>query len=167
VGTGSGAIAISIARHAPACRLTAVDVSAAALQIARENAATHQVAERIEFLESDLLAAIGAGQRFDVVVSNPPYVSRAEWEQLVVDIRKHEPPLALVGGETGVETIARLVPQAAAYLVPGGWLLLEISPMIEAAVRQVVEQGGAFTAVETCKDLAGLPRLVKARRAAG
>ncbi len=94
-------------------------------------------------------------------------MSRAEWEQLVVDIRKHEPPLALVGGETGVETIARLVPQAAAYLVPGGWLLLEISPMIEAAVRQVVEQGGAFTAVEICKDLAGLPRLVKARRAAG
>jgi release factor glutamine methyltransferase len=99
-----------------------------------------------------------------VIASNPPYVSQSEWGQLPPDVRNYEPQSALVGGATGSETIARLIPQAAERLRPGGWLLLEISPAIEAAVRGLLDQDGHFTALPTVRDLAGLPRVVKARR---
>jgi release factor glutamine methyltransferase len=164
VGTGSGAIAVSIAKHAPACRVTAIDISPPALDVARSNAQRHQVAERIEFLQSDLLAEIPPGRQFDVIASNPPYVSQPEWEQLPAEIKDFEPPLALVGGPTGSETIARLIPQAAEHLRSGGWLLMEISPMTEAAVRRHLMQDGRFTLIQTVKDLAGLARVIKAQR---
>lgn len=164
VGTGSGAIAVSIARHAPTCRVTAIDISAAALEIARNNAHQHQVAERIEFVQGDLLADLPPERQFDIIASNPPYVSQAEWDQLPVEIKDYEPRLALVGGPTGCETIARLIPQAAEHLGPGGWLLMEISPMTEAAVRQQLTQDGRFAAIQTVKDLAGLARVIKAQR---
>ncbi len=164
VGTGSGAIAVSVAKHAAHCRVTALDISAEALEVARGNAERHRVADRIEFLLSDLLAAIPLAEPLDVIASNPPYVSQSEWGQLPPDVRNYEPQSALVGGETGSETIARLIPQAAERLRPGGWLLLEISPAIEAAVRGLLDQDGHFTALPTVKDLAGLPRVVKARR---
>ncbi len=164
VGTGSGAIAVSVAKHAPACQVTAVDNSPEALQVARGNADRHQVSDRIEFVLSDLLAAVPTTEPFDVVASNPPYVSEAEWSQLPRDVRDYEPRSALVGGSTGSETIARLIPQAAERLRPGGWLLLEISPMIEAAVQQLLDRDGRFQAVQTVKDLAGLPRVIRGKR---
>ena len=164
VGTGSGAIAVSVAKHATHCRVTAVDVSPAAIQVARGNADRHQVADRIEFVLSDLLAAVTAEEPFDIVVSNPPYVSQSEWDRLPPDVRNYEPRSALVGGATGSETIARLIPQAAEHLRPGGWLLLEISPMIEAAVRQLLDRDGRFRSVQTIKDLAGLARVIKGQR---
>ncbi len=164
VGTGSGAIAVSVAKHAPACRAIAVDNSPQALQVARGNADRHQVSDRIEFVLSDLLAAVPTTEPFDVVASNPPYVSEAEWSQLPPDVRDYEPRSALVGGATGSETIARLIPQAAERLRPGGWLLLEISPMIEAAVQQLLDRDGRFQAVQTAKDLAGLPRVIRGKR---
>lgn len=164
VGTGSGAIAVSIAKHAPQCRITAVDISPPALDVARSNAQQHQVAERIEFLHSDLLADLPPGTQFDIIASNPPYVSQSEWEQLAVEIRNFEPQLALVGGPTGAETIARLIPQAAERLGSGGWLLMEISPMTAAAVRQQLLQDGRFASIQTVKDLAGLARVIKAQR---
>ncbi len=164
VGTGSGAIAITVAKHAPACRLVAIDCSPQALEVARENAQQHGVAERVEFFQGDLLADLPADARFDMVVSNPPYVSQPEWEKLSATIKNYEPREALVGGPTGVETIARLVPQAAERLQPGGWLLLEISPMIEAATRQHVDAKGRFEPATIRKDLAGLPRVLRARR---
>jgi release factor glutamine methyltransferase len=164
VGTGSGAIVISVARHAPACRLTAVDISEAALAVARRNARQHDVAERIDFLVSDLLEALPPQPAFDLVVSNPPYVSQAEWERLGADVRDHEPKLALVAGSTGTETIVRLVSQAAPRLRAGGWLLMEISPMIEPAVRDILQQQGDYQQPSTAKDLAGLARVVAAQR---
>ncbi len=164
VGTGSGAIAVSVAKHAPACRVIAVDNSPQALQVARGNADRHQVSDRIEFILSDLLTAVPATEPFDVVASNPPYVSEAEWNQLPREVRDYEPRPALVGGATGSETIARLIPQAAERLRPGGWLLLEISPMIEAAVQQLLDRDGRFQAVQTVKDLAGLPRVIRGKR---
>lgn len=164
VGTGSGAIAVSVAKHASACRVIAVDNSPQALQVARGNADRHQVSDRIEFVLSDLLAAVPTTEPFDVVASNPPYVSEAEWNQLPREVRDYEPRSALVGGATGSETIARLIPQAAERLRPGGWLLLEISPMIEAAVQQLLDRDGRFQAVQTVKDLAGLPRVIRGKR---
>lgn len=164
VGTGSGAIAVSVAKHAAHCRIMALDLSAGALEVARGNAERHRVADRIEFLLSDLLAAIPLADPLDVIASNPPYVSLSEWGQLPPDVRNYEPQSALVGGATGSETIARLIPQAAERLRPGGWLLLEIGPAIEAAVRGLLDQDGHFASLPTVKDLAGLPRVVKALR---
>jgi release factor glutamine methyltransferase len=106
VGTGSGAIAISVARQVAHTHWTAIDISPAALDVARRNAARHQVAERIEFVCGDLLAPLPPDARFDLVVSNPPYVSRSEWESLKIDVRQHEPYQALVAGQTGTEVIA-------------------------------------------------------------
>jgi release factor glutamine methyltransferase len=166
VGTGSGAIAIAVAKHAPSALITAVDVSPKALQVARSNAEAHGVPERIDLVESDLLNALPAGAHFDIVVSNPPYVSRAELEQLSPEVRDHEPHLALVSGETGMEVIARLIPQAAERLSPGGWLIMEISPMIEAQVRELLTSDGGWESIQVKKDLAQLARIVEARKTA-
>jgi release factor glutamine methyltransferase len=164
VGTGSGVIGICVAKHAPQARVTAVDVDAKALEVARENAKRLGVAERIEFVESDLLAAIPAGRQFDFVASNPPYVSDDEFAALAPEVRLHEPRIALVAGETGTSVIARLIPQAAERLRSGGSLLLEISPMLQQRVEALVGSDDRFTPAPTVKDLAGLPRVVQARR---
>ena len=162
VGTGSGIVAVCAARGAPNARVTAVDVSPAALAVARENAAAHGVAERIEFLESDLFAAAPAERQFDFVVSNPPYVTSAEWAGLAKDVRDYEPRLALEAGPRGTEIIARLAPQAAERLLPGGRLLLEVSPTIEPAVAALLSAAGTWQLEPTVKDLAGHPRVVRA-----
>ena len=164
VGTGSGVIAVCAAKRMPGSRITAVDLSPAALEIARDNAQRHGVAEGIDFIQSDLLAAVPAERRFDFVVSNPPYVSAAEWEALSPDVRNYEPRLALVAGPLGTEIIARLIPQAAERLNPGGHLLLEISPMIEAAARALLEADPRLQLAPTIKDLARLPRVLTAVR---
>jgi release factor glutamine methyltransferase len=166
VGTGSGAIAISLAKHLPQARITAVDVSLAALQVARRNSERHAVADRLEFLEGDLLASLSPGVDFDFVVSNPPYVTEAEYEQLDPQVREREPRMALVGGQTGMDIIDRLVTQSAERLRPAGWLLFEISPMIESAARQRLADQNEFEAPRVTKDLAGLARVVQARRKA-
>ena len=164
VGTGSGVIAVCLAKHLPACRVTAIDLSAAALNVAKDNAKQHGVAERIEFFESDLFAKVPADRRFDFIVSNPPYVAAAEFERLAPDVRKFEPRAALVAGPTGTEVIQSLIGQAAERLLPDGHLLIEISPMIHEAVRTLLEADSRFEAGLTIKDLARLPRVVQARR---
>ncbi|MBI2826815.1 MAG: peptide chain release factor N(5)-glutamine methyltransferase [Planctomycetia bacterium] len=164
VGTGSGVLAVCAARHFAACRVTAVDISPKALAVARENAAAHGVAERVEFVEGNLLASLPAEATFDFIVSNPPYVSEGEWATLAREVRDFEPRGALVAGPRGTEVIARLISAAAERLVPGGWLLTEISPMIEADVRSLVEADARFSPAPTVKDLAGLARVVQARR---
>ncbi|HTN75572.1 MAG TPA: peptide chain release factor N(5)-glutamine methyltransferase [Pirellulaceae bacterium] len=164
VGTGSGAIAVSIAKHAPHAQVLAVDISPAALEVAKSNAATHQVADRVVFRQSDLLAAIEPDRMFDVIVSNPPYVIAAEWADLEPSVRDYEPKLALVGGETGLEITARLVNEAGAHLRPGGCLILEIHSGLEAGVHQLLAADGRFAPATTSKDLSQLPRVVKALR---
>jgi release factor glutamine methyltransferase len=165
VGTGSGAIAVTLAKHLPDARVTAVDVSAAALAVARENAGTHGVADRVEFVESDLLESLPAEARFDLIASNPPYVSESEWAELAPEVRDHEPRGALVAGPRGTEVIERLLPQAAAHLEPGGHLLVELSPMIHEAVLALFEADAALGDPEIIKDLARLPRVVWGTRA--
>ena len=164
IGTGSGIIAICLAKHLPGCRATAVDVSRAALDVARENATQHGVAERIEFFESDLLAGVPDDRRFDFIVSNPPYVTEAEFVGLAPDVRKFEPRGALVAGPRGTEVIERLIPQAAERLQPGGYLLIEIGPATHDATVKLLEADGRFEPRPTIKDLAQLPRVVMGRR---
>lgn len=164
VGTGSGAIAVSLAVHAPRAEITATDLSPAALEVAKTNAAEHSVAARIAFLQGDLLAPLPAEPGFDLVVSNPPYISTKEMDSLAGEVKNHEPQMALEAGPEGTEIIARLVPQAADRLRPGGWLLVEISPMIEAAVHSLFAAEGRLAPAATIKDLAGRARVVKARR---
>jgi release factor glutamine methyltransferase len=164
VGTGSGIIAICLAKHLPSCRVTAIDRSTAALAIAAANAAEHGVADRVDMVESDLFAALPAEQRFDFILSNPPYVSTAEMEQLPPEVKKFEPREALLAGPRGTEAIERLVPQAAERLNTGGHLLVEISPMINDAVRAIVSAEPRLELGPTVKDLARLPRVVQARR---
>lgn len=164
IGTGSGMIAICLARHVPSCRITAVDVSRAALQVARHNAEAHGVVDRIEFVESDLYAALPAGRQYDMIVSNPPYVSRAEWEALPDHIKRQEPQVALDGGETGMDVIERLVRDAEGRLHRSGWLLMELGPTRREAVQQLVQQTHGLRMEAMIPDLAGLPRVLAARK---
>lgn len=164
VGTGSGILAVCAARGLASSVVTAIDISSAALAVARENAQEHGVADRIEFLESDLLARLPPDRRFDFIVSNPPYVKSSEMDQLMVDVRKFEPRIALEAGTQGTEVIERLIPQAAQRLVPDGWLLVEIGPAIEADVRRLIDGQGQFQLSPTIKDLAGHARVIQARR---
>lgn len=164
IGTGSGAIAVSVATHAPHCQITAIDVSPAAIAVAKQNATLHQVADRIEFVEGDLLAAVAADRRFDIIASNPPYVADHELSLMSPETREHEPRLALVAGPTGLEVITRLIDQAAERLNPLGRLIFEVSPMIESNARSILEKNGVFEEIKAIKDLAGLPRVLVARR---
>jgi release factor glutamine methyltransferase len=164
VGTGSGAIAIAVAKHAPTVRVTAIDLSTAALAVAKANAAQHGVAERIDFLEGDLLSSLPAEPRFAVIASNPPYVSEAEFDQLAPQVKNHEPRQALVAGPTGAEVIQRIIPQAAERLLPGGWLIVELSPMIASPVVELIAADSRYEPATLIKDLASLARVVKARR---
>jgi release factor glutamine methyltransferase len=164
VGTGSGVVAVCVAKHAPRARVTAIDTSGPALAVARDNARRLQVAERIEFVESDLFSAIPIDRQFAFVASNPPYVADGEFAALSAEIRDHEPRVALVAGESGTSVIQRLIPQAAERLRSGGSLLLEISPMLQQRVESLVSEDGRLELKPTVKDLAGLPRVVQARR---
>ncbi len=163
VGTGSGIIAVCAARLS-ACQVTAIDISPAAVRIAAANAAQHGVSDRIEFVQSDLFAAVAPDRRFDYIASNPPYVSSAEMAALPASVKNHEPHLALSAGSTGVAMIERLIPQAAERLSPGGAVLIEVSPMLEQSVRELITKDDRLVLGPTIKDLAGLPRVVCATR---
>ena len=160
VGTGSGAIAVALAKHLPEATITAVDLSREALAVAGSNAETHGVASRIRFVESDLLGAL-AGERFDVVVSNPPYVPLVERESLHPEVREHEPALALFAGETGVDVYQRLIPEAWNGLQPSGLLALEIGFGQGDRIAALL---GKWRDVSFYEDLQGIPRVVLARR---
>lgn len=160
LGTGSGAIALSLASELPDADLTASDLSQAALQIAAENADRLQQKERVRFLHGDLFGPV-AGERFDLVVSNPPYVARREEGKLPPELA-HEPEMALFAGEDGLDVIRRLVAGAGAHLSPGGWLLMELSPEQADEVEQELGRAG-FVDVERRFDLARRPRVVGGR----
>ncbi len=162
VGTGSGAIAVALAHELPEAAVTATEVSAAALSVARENAQRNAVAERVKFLEGDLLEPV-AGQQFDIVVSNPPYVAEGDRESLAVEVRDYEPGQALFAGADGLDVYERLIPQAFASLAPGGYLILEIGHGQEPPVGALLGEAG-FENIEFTADLQGLPRVACARR---
>ncbi len=159
VGTGSGAIALALAKELPHAEIHATDISAAALEIARANAARHQLDDRIHFHQTDLLQGFERGA-FDLVVSNPPYVGESEADQVQLEVRRHEPRNAVFAGETGLEVIERLIPQAREVLKPGGWLVMEISGTIAERVRELL---AGWNEVGITKDLQEILRVVSAK----
>lgn len=159
VGTGSGAIALALAKELPDAEIHATDISAASLEIARANAARHQLQKRIHFYEADLLGNLVPP--FDLIVSNPPYVGESEEDQVQLEVRKFEPRSAVFAGATGTEVIARLIPQARAALRPGGWVVMEISGTIVDGVRHLLE---GWQSIQVIEDLQSIPRVIRARK---
>jgi release factor glutamine methyltransferase len=184
IGTGSGCIAIALAKELPAAEIQAVDISPAALQVARRNAARHGVADRVHFIEGHLLthldstpipaqlaaplqraARARAEPLLDLIVSNPPYIGRREAETLAREVREHEPDLALYGGEEGYEIYGGLISQSAEQLKPGGILVLELGHNSLPAVKPLLD-AEHWSNVGVTNDLAGIPRVIAAGRAA-
>jgi release factor glutamine methyltransferase len=159
VGTGCGAIAVTLAAELPLVRVAAVDVSGGAIRVARDNARRHGVAGRVRFLLGDAYSALKRGERFDVVVSNPPYVSETEWESLPREVRDFEPRGALLGGPDGLSLIRRLVAGAGGFLRPGGELRCEIGETQGGAVRRLPSGPLHFAGV--AGDLAGRDRVAR------
>ncbi|QDU28742.1 Release factor glutamine methyltransferase [Anatilimnocola aggregata] len=164
VGTGSGIVAIAIAKHAKSSTVLAIDKSPAAVEIARQNAASLGVDARVKTCVGDLLSGIDPAEQFFAIAANLPYVSDSEFEQLDKTVKDFEPTSALVAGPIGTELIAKLIPQAAAQLVSGGLLALELSPMIADRVVDLVASDGNFEPAYVIKDLAGHKRIVAAKR---
>jgi release factor glutamine methyltransferase len=165
VGTGSGCLAISLAYELPHAEVLATDISAPSLEVARRNATRHAVADRIRFLQMDLLESLGQQPgSFDLIVSNPPYVASDEADQLQREVRDHEPREALFGGPTGVEIYARLIEQAAALLRSGGILVLELGYNSAEHVRAILTEAKGWTNVSFTNDLAGISRVASADR---
>jgi len=160
VGTGTGCIAIALAVHLPYAHVTALDLSNDALSVARENAAINHVKKRVMPLHSDLLSSV-AGQAFDVVVSNPPYVPFSDRSTLAPQVRDFEPDAALYAGEDGLEIYRRLIPQAYKALHPGGLLAMEIGYGQDAALRSLLTEWNEVTILN---DLQGIPRTILAKR---
>jgi release factor glutamine methyltransferase len=164
VGTGSGAIAVALAKHLPKAHLVATDISADALAVAQANVTRHAFDSRIELVGCDLLDSPSAAGPFDCIVSNPPYVRADEFAGLPRDVRDHEPKSALVAGPTGVEVVERLVEAAESRLATGGWLLVEIGPTTAAAAEGIIARRPGLVPGPTLADMAGLPRIVQARK---
>jgi release factor glutamine methyltransferase len=162
VGAGSGAIAVTLAHKLPQAQITAIDLSSAALAVARENAEQNGVTSRIRFLRGDLLEPVGE-ERFEIVVSNPPYVASSDRAALAVEVREFEPALALFAGEDGLGVYRRLIPAALAALVPGGSVALEIGFDQSPAISDLLARAG-FEQIEFVPDLQGIPRVACARR---
>jgi release factor glutamine methyltransferase len=163
IGTGSGCIAIAAAVNLPSAQITVTDASEAALAVARENAESHKVTDRIRFHSGDLFGPLDTNERFDIVASNPPYIADHEKETLQNDVRKYEPHEALFSGPTGLEVLFRLVDQAPDFLNAGGTLMLEISPEQASAVVARMEASGKYRDMRVVKDLPGMARVVRAQ----
>jgi release factor glutamine methyltransferase len=167
IGTGSGAIAVALAVERPRAWVTAVDCSEEALRIARRNARRHGVASRIAFAAADLAGAFcvepGASD-FDLVACNPPYIADHERGEVMPDVVEYEPPGALFSGPTGMEIIERLVPQAARLVRAGGRLVMEVASARAGRTAALLEGDGGWEEIAVHDDLAGMPRVVEARR---
>ena len=164
IGTGSGCIAVTLAKELPGATIHATDISRAALAVAKRNAAHHSLSDQIHFLESNLLEGISHSPRsFDLIASNPPYIGRHEAATLMREVRDHEPEIALYGGEEGYELYADLIAQAAARLKPGGLLVLELGHNSLPAVQPLLD-APTWTNVAVTNDLSGIPRIIAAER---
>jgi release factor glutamine methyltransferase len=184
IGTGSGCLAVALAKELPGATIYATDISLAALDVAKSNAARHSAADRIHFLESDLFRPIeampsrmperiaasdsavqseGLESAFDLVVSNPPYIPLRDAETLAREVRDHEPAIALYGGEEGYELYPHLIALASFHLKPGGIFAAELGYNGLAAVQPLLESR-QWTAVGVTNDLAGIPRVIAAER---
>lgn len=163
VGTGSGCLAVAVAKHIPQAKIVAIDVSAAALKVARENANAHQLNDRIEFIESDVFERVPPRQ-FHLIISNPPYIGKDEVDTVEESVRKYEPEVALFGGSDGTAVIEKLLPASTERLIDGGFLVFETSPTIMNRCLQLVESQAGIQLRKTVKDLAGHRRVIVAQK---
>jgi release factor glutamine methyltransferase len=162
IGTGSGAIAIALALEITGAKVVATDISEAAVNLAKKNAAALGLKEKIDFRQGNLFEPVDG--IFDIIVCNPPYISAREYEKLPAGVKNYEPREALWAGKSGLEFYEKLIYQAAGFLQKNGWLLLEIGAKQEAGVRGIMEAAGFYDSIEMRRDYAGLPRVIKARR---
>jgi release factor glutamine methyltransferase len=160
VGTGSGCIALALAKELSHAEIHATDISAAALEVASANAARHQLENRIHFHETNLLDGMEKNA-FDFVASNPPYVGESEEDTVQLEVRKFEPRNAVFAGPTGTEVVERLILQAWGVLKPGGWLVMEISGTIAERVRELLT---GWNNVQITNDLRGIRRVIAAQK---
>ncbi|MCS6816208.1 MAG: peptide chain release factor N(5)-glutamine methyltransferase [Blastocatellia bacterium] len=168
VGTGSGCLAVTLAVHLPHARILALDISEAALAVARRNAERHSVHARIEFLVSDLFSALDASAqppKADFIVANPPYISEAEWPSLPREVRDYEPRLALIAGAEAARLQRRLFAEGQRFLKPGGYLVCEMGYGQYPSLREALEPT-AWELVEVKRDLQGIERTLVLRRRA-
>ncbi len=163
IGTGSGNLAIALAKHLPAAEVSAIDKSANALAIARENAAKHGV-ERISFLQGDLFSPLGPDEQFDFIISNPPYIADEAIPTLEVGVRHYEPHDALKGGPGGFVVFDRLIAEAVSRLSSGGYLIVEIGSPQETPARAKLSAIPEFALAATIFDFSGHPRVLRRRR---
>ena len=163
VCTGSGCVAIAIARERPAVSIQACDISDAALAVARRNSTRHGVAARIAFTRADLLNGISGP--YDLIVANPPYVSERDRPKLQPEVVEHEPDLALFGGDDGLDVVRRLLPQASACLRTGGAMLFEFGFGQDEDIERLISSTPGLTMAGLRPDLAGIPRVAVATRA--
>jgi release factor glutamine methyltransferase len=164
VGTGSGCIAVALAKEFPNANIFATDISSAALKIAERNATRHNFTNRITFIECNLLESIPQQPQLNLIVSNPPYVARKDAASLPIDVREHEPEIALFAGEDGMDIYPRLVAQAKTHLAEGGLLVLELGLGLFEPVSDLLEARTGWTRVSATEDLAGIVRVISAVR---
>lgn len=165
--TGSGCIAVSLAKELPVARILAIDKSAKALAVAKENAAQHGVSDRIRFLEGDLFHPLEELDWYglvDIIASNPPYVQSGDLDTLQPEVRDYEPEMALIAGPEGTELAAIIINTAPAYLKKTGALIMEMGLGQAEALRKMAGKTGAYTTPEIMKDLAGIERVIVARK---
>ncbi|MCR9211551.1 MAG: peptide chain release factor N(5)-glutamine methyltransferase [bacterium] len=165
IGTGSGAIAVAIAKSLPKTQVTAVDISLTALDIAKWNVENLKLSDRVTLLQSDLYDGLEPDQTFDVICSNPPYISQSEYDELPTTVREFEPRGALLSGPDGTEIIARLLTDSVERLNDGGQLIIELSPMIAGACKTLAEQNSGYKEIHLIKDLAGHERILSMQKA--
>ena len=162
IGTGSGAIALALAKEISNAKIVATDISSAALAMAKKNALALKLENNIDFRQGDLFEPVE--NKFDIIVCNPPYITEKEYEKLPAGVKDYEPEVALLAGKKGTEFYEKLINQAPAYFKKNGWLLLEIGAKQEKPVRGLMEESGFYESIEMRRDYAGLPRVMRARR---
>lgn len=165
LGTGSGILAVCLARELPGWLVWATDISGDALELARLNAARHEVSDRIRFRQGDLFAPLEKeGIGFDLIVCNPPYVAEEDYASLPPEVRGHEPRVALAGGSGGTACLDRVLRGAEGFLNPGGWLLLEMAPEQTEKILALAGELGCYRAQRRVRDYTGRYRVVMARK---
>ncbi len=162
IGTGSGAIALALAKELPEPKITATDISPAALKVAKKNARNLKLGKNIEFLKGDLFAPVKG--LFDIIVSNPPYISAAKYEELPRGVKDFEPKIALLAGQTGVEFYEKLIYQSKNHLKKDGWLLMEIGAPQAEKIRDIMQECAFFEDIDVRRDYAGHDRVIKGRK---
>jgi len=162
IGTGSGAIALALAKELPEAEITATDISPAALKIAKKNARNLKLEKNIEFFKGDLFAPVKG--LFDIIASNPPYISAAEYENLPHGVKDFEPQIALLAGQTGVEFYEKLIYQSKNHLKKDGWLLMEIGAPQAEKILDIMKECAFFENIDVRRDYAGHDRVIKGRK---